>query len=62
MKYEPLIQTKFAQASVRWPSDLKAELQRRARADGRKFSNYVIHELRKHVEATPQPQHKPLAA
>jgi hypothetical protein len=47
---------------VRCPADLKAEIDRRARDDGRRLSNYVIHTLRKHVEATPQPKHKPLTA
>ena len=42
----------FAPSSVRWPADLKAQLERRAEADGRTFSNYVIQALRKHVEST----------
>ena len=36
-------------ASIRWPVDLKQRLQALARADGRSFSNYVIHVLREHV-------------
>ena len=46
----------FSHDSIRWPTDLKTELQRRASGEHRKSSNYVIHTLREHVEAT-QPKH-----
>src|SRR5215468_7976897 len=36
-------------ASIRWPVDLKQRLEALARADGRSFSNFVIHVLRQHV-------------
>jgi hypothetical protein len=36
-------------ASIRWPVDLKQRLGALARAEGRSFSNYVIHVLRQHV-------------
>ena len=42
--------------SVRIPEALKTALQRRAQADGRKFSQYVIRVLEKHVDETPEPQ------
>jgi hypothetical protein len=57
MKSEPqAARATFSHNSIRWPTDLKAELQRRASAEHRKLSNYVIHTLREHVEAT-QPKH-----
>jgi len=42
-------------ASIRWPVDLKQRLEALARADGRSFSNYVIHVLREHV-GLPDPK------
>lgn len=49
------MEKKYSPASVRWPADLKAALDKRAEADGRSFSNYVIQVLREHVETVPLP-------
>ena len=42
-----------APAYFRCPADLRAEVTRRASADGRCFSNFVVHALRRYIEATP---------
>jgi len=44
--------------SVRITAELRAALQRRADADGRKLTNYIANVLRLHVENTPEPPAK----
>ena len=44
--------------SIRFDHELRAALERRAEADGRSFSNYVINTLRQHVDKTPEPKRK----
>ena len=38
--------------TLRLPADLRAELERRAAADGRSLANYVTRILQQHVTAT----------
>ena len=38
--------------SIRFPADLKEELERLAKADERSLSQYVVRVLRAHVRAT----------
>jgi hypothetical protein len=47
--------------SVRITAEVRAALQRRADADGRKLTNYIANVLRLHVEQTPEPpaRHSP---
>ena len=44
--------------SIRFPPDLKAELQKRADAEHRTFAGYVIHVLREHL-SRDKPRDKP---
>ena len=41
--------TSFTSTSIRWPTDLKTELERRARGETRTFSSYVIQHMREHL-------------
>jgi predicted DNA-binding protein len=52
------MEKEFVSASLRWPADLKAELDRRARDEDRTFTSYVIHALRQHIKNTPEPKRK----
>ena len=44
--------------SIRFDHELRAALERRAEAEGRTLSNYVINTLRQHIEKTPEPKRK----
>jgi hypothetical protein len=35
---------------------MRRALERRAQADGRSVSNYIVNLLQKHLETTPEPQ------
>jgi uncharacterized protein (DUF1778 family) len=48
----------IAPTSIRLDRGLRDALERRAEADGRSLSNYVINALRRHVAATPEPKRK----
>jgi predicted DNA-binding protein len=39
----------IASTSIRWPSELKDEIDKLAQAEDRTFSSYVIHVMRQHV-------------
>jgi hypothetical protein len=44
-----MIEKPVTSTSIRWPADLKAEIEDLARAEDRTFSSYVIHIMRQHV-------------
>lgn len=41
--------------SIRLTAELRDALQRRAEAATRSLNNYIVHTLREHVAATPEP-------
>jgi predicted transcriptional regulator len=44
-----MVEKPITSTSIRWPADLKAEIDELAKADDRTFSGYVIHAMREHV-------------
>jgi hypothetical protein len=50
--------TEIQPSSIRIPHDLKEAVIRRAKAEGRTFSQHVIFLLEKYVESTPEPKSK----
>ena len=48
----------YVSASLRWPADLKAELDRRAREDDRTFTSFVVHALRQYLKEHPRKSQK----